>query len=112
VPKRRKYEGKWFQASCSVCVPRSSRAAAINRSVGEFSLSFILAVGSLSNMFTTYSHTLVVSSPAGLRLEISCESDKKKMNLIFNYNKKIFLTEKMKHACRRENEKQGIGKIS
>jgi hypothetical protein len=34
------------------------------------------------------------------------------MNLIFNYDKKIFLTEKMKHACRRENEKQGIGKIS
>jgi hypothetical protein len=29
-----------------------------------------------------------------LRLEISCESDKKKMNLIFNYDKKIFLTEK------------------
>jgi hypothetical protein len=28
------------------------------------------------------------SSPAGLRLEISCESDKKKMNFIFNYGKK------------------------
>jgi hypothetical protein len=34
-------------------------------------------------------------SPAGLRLEISCESDKKKMNLIFDYDKKIFLTEKL-----------------
>jgi hypothetical protein len=29
-----------------------------------------------------------------LRLEISCESDKKKMNLIFNYSKKNFLTGK------------------
>jgi hypothetical protein len=38
-----------------------------------------------------------------LRLEISCDSDKKKMNFIFNYHKKIFLTGKMKHACRREN---------
>jgi hypothetical protein len=30
---------------------------------------------------------------------MSCESDKKKMNFIFNYDKKIFLTGKMKHAC-------------
>jgi len=30
-----------------------------------------------------------------LRLEISCESDKKKMNLNFNQAKKIFLTEKL-----------------
>ena len=52
------------------------------------------------------------SSPAGLRLEISCESDKKKMNFIFNYDKKIFLTEKMKRACRRQNEKKFVGKIS
>jgi hypothetical protein len=51
-------------------------------------------------------------SPAGLRLEISCESDKKKMNLIFDYDKKIFLTEKLMQACRRENKQQGIEKIS
>src|SRR5215831_6554976 len=43
------------------------------------------------NLFT---HALWLSSPAGLRLEISCESDKKKMNLIFDYDKKIFLTGK------------------
>jgi hypothetical protein len=49
-------------------------------------------------------------SPAGLRLEISCESDKKKMNFIFDYDKKIFLTGKMKHACRRENKKQSVEK--
>jgi len=29
-----------------------------------------------------------------LRLEISCDSDKKKMNLIFNFDKKILLTGK------------------
>jgi hypothetical protein len=46
-----------------------------------------------------------------LRLEISCESDKKKMNFIFNYHKKIFLTEKMKCACRRETKKQCVKKF-
>jgi len=54
---------------------------------------------------------LWLPSPAGLRLEISCESDKKKMNFIFDYNKKILLTAKMKHACRRENKKQCVEKI-
>jgi len=43
-----------------------------------------------------------------LRLEISCESDKKKMNFIFNYDKKISLTAKMKRASRRENKKQCV----
>ena len=38
-------------------------------------------------------------SPAGLRLEIRCESDKKKMNLIFNFEEKNFLTMKLKRAC-------------
>jgi len=58
-------------------------------------------------------HTCFVAALAsGLRLEISCESDKKKMNFIFNYDKKIFLTEKMKHACRRETKKQCVKTIS
>jgi hypothetical protein len=38
-------------------------------------------------------------SPAGLRLETSCENDKKKMNFIFNFEEKIFLTKKLKRAC-------------
>ena len=63
-------------------------------------------------MFTTYSHKLVVVLASGLRLEISCESDKKKMNFIFNYDKKIFLTEKMKCACRRETKKKCVERIS
>jgi len=40
-----------------------------------------------------------------LRLEIRCESDKKKMNFIFNYDKKIFLTGKMQRASGRVNKK-------
>jgi hypothetical protein len=64
----------------------------------------------LPEIFQTCSqliHTRFVAALAsGLRLEISCESDKKKMNFIFNYDKKLFLTEKMKCACRRETKKQ------
>ena len=58
LSKRRKYEGKCLEPSGSVCVPRDFREAAIDRSVEKFSLLFILAAGSFSNMFTTYSHTL------------------------------------------------------
>jgi len=46
-----------------------------------------------------------------LRLEISCESDKKKMNFIFNYDKKILLTAKMKRVSRRENKKPCVEEI-
>ena len=58
MPKRRKYEGKRLEPSCSVGLLRRLCASAIDRSVEEFSLLFILAAGSFSNMFTTYSHTL------------------------------------------------------
>jgi hypothetical protein len=34
------------------------------------------------------------------------------MNFIFDYDKKNFLTGKIKHACRRENKKQCVEKIS
>jgi hypothetical protein len=60
------------------------------------------------NLFT---RALWLPSPAGLRLEISCESDKKKMNLIFDYDKKFSLTEKMKHACRRKKKKRCVEKF-
>jgi len=60
------------------------------------------------NLFT---RALWLPSPAGLRLEISCESDKKKMNLIFDYDKKFSLTEKMKHACRRKKKKRCVKKF-
>ena len=60
------------------------------------------------NLFT---RALWLPSPAGLRLEISCESDKKKMNLIFDYDNKFSLTEKMKHACRRKKKKRCVKKF-
>ena len=34
------------------------------------------------------------------------------MNFIFDYDKKISLTEKTKHACRRENKKQCVAKLT
>src|SRR5262245_38050560 len=65
----------------------------------------------LKHVHNLFTYALWLSSPAGLRLEISCESDKKKMNLIFDYDKKIFLTGKMKRACRRENRKSVSKKL-
>ena len=41
----------------------------------------------LKHVHNLFTHALGSSSPAGLRLEITHESDKKKMNLIFNYDK-------------------------
>jgi len=48
----------------------------------------------LKHVHNLFTRRLWLLSPAGLRLEISCESDKKKMHFIFNYDKKIFLTRK------------------
>ena len=66
----------------------------------------------LKHVHNLFTRPLWLPSPAGLRLEISCESDKKKMNFIFDYDQKFFLTGKMKHARRRENKKQCVEKIS
>jgi len=55
---------------------------------------------------------LWLPSPAGLRLEISCESDKKKMNFIFNYIQKISLTEKMKRARRCKTKNSALKEFS
>ena len=117
MSNRRKYEGKCLKESRSVCFSRSSDSPATVRSVGEFSLLFILAAGSFSNMFTTYSHTFGVVLASRLRLEISHESDKKKMNLILDFGKKISLTEKMKGArwCETKNsvsKKPGASQIA
>ena len=66
----------------------------------------------LKHVHNLFTYALWLPSPAGLRLEIRCESDKKKMNFIFDYDQKIFLTEKMKHVCRRETKKQCVENIS
>ena len=69
---------------------------------------------SLSDVSQTCSQLIhmrfVAALASGLRLEISCESDKKKMNLIFGYDKKFPLTEKMKHASRRKRKKRCVKK--
>jgi len=46
-----------------------------------------------------------------LRLEIGRESDKKKMNLNFDYERKIFLTEKIKRRFGAK-QKQRVEKVS
>src|SRR5262245_52116324 len=58
----------------------------------------------LRNVHNLFTCALWLPSPAGLRLEISDESDKKKMNFIFNRNEKIFLTKKTTRACRSEKK--------
>jgi hypothetical protein len=58
-------------------------------------------LGSVHNLFTC---TLRLPSPAGLRLEIRCEIDKKKINFIFNCSEKIFLTKKTERACPHERK--------
>ena len=65
----------------------------------------------LKHVHNLFTRALWLPSPVGLRLEISCESDKKKMNLIFDYDKKFSLTEKMKHACRRKRKKRCVKKF-
>jgi hypothetical protein len=59
----------------------------------------------LKHVHNLFTRIFWSSSPAGLRLEITCETDKKKMNLIFNYDKKIFLTGKEARVSA-SNEKQ------
>jgi hypothetical protein len=59
LPGRRKYEGKRLDVSCGVCLARSSRVPAINDRVEQLLPLFILAAGSFSNMFTTYSHAVL-----------------------------------------------------
>ena len=53
----------------------------------------------LRNVHNLFTCPLWLPSPAGLRVEISCETDKKKINFIFNCSEKIFLTKKRKRAC-------------
>ena len=96
------------------CTFITTRARTRNQSFWQGAFAVVRSWGRkfLKHVHNLFTHALWSSSPAGLRLEISCESDKKKMNFIFNYDKKIFLTEKMKRACRRENKKQRVEKIS
>ena len=57
---------------------------------------FILAGGSFSEVFTTYSH--------GLRVEIRFKIDKKKIEFYFSVIKKNFLTKKRNARVRGKTE--------
>jgi hypothetical protein len=94
LSKRRKHEGKCLEASCGVCARRDRPEAAINRSVEEFSLLLILAAGSFSNMFTTYSHTLCGILASGLETRNQLRKRQEKNEFNFRLGQKIFLTEK------------------
>jgi hypothetical protein len=62
----------------------------------------------LRNVHNLFTRALVSSSPAGLRLEIAFEIDKKKnekKEFYFSSRTKIFLTRKEKRTCPRENRK-------
>jgi len=65
----------------------------------------------LKHVHNLFTRAFWLPSPVGLRLEISCESDKKKMNLIFDYDKKFPLTEKMKHTSRGKRKKRCVKKF-
>src|SRR3954465_9486629 len=69
-----------------ICIPSMDRAAFYV--VHSYNWKFL---GSVHNLFTC---ALLPPSPAGLRVEITCETDKKKINFIFNCSEKISLTKK------------------
>ena len=91
VPKKRKYEGKCFETSCSACFPRSSRAAAINRGIEEFSLLVTRAVRNFSNMFTTYSHMLCIVLASRLETRNQLRKRQEKNEFNFQFRQKNFL---------------------
>ena len=62
----------------------------------------------LRNVHNLFTCALCPSSPAGLRLEIRFEIDKKKMNFIFSRDEKFLLTRKMKRACASEKENDRV----
>ncbi len=92
MPKRRKYEAKRLEASFSVSFT-TTLARMHNQSFwcGAFAVVHSRYRKFLKHVHNLFTHALWLPSPAGLRLEISCESDKKKMNFIFNYATKNFL---------------------
>jgi hypothetical protein len=56
MSKTRKYEGELPDAPFTLSLSTRPGGCAINRSVVDLIVLFILAAGSFSEMFTTYSH--------------------------------------------------------
>jgi hypothetical protein len=95
LSKRNKYEGKCLEPSRSVCVPRDFREAAINRSVEELSLVFILAAGS-SQTCSQLIHThFIVVLASGLETRNRLRKRQEKNEFNFQLGQKNFLTEKL-----------------
>ena len=94
-----------------ICITKLARSSNQSFCRGVFPVVHSCCLKFLKHVHNLFTHALRSSSPAGLRLEISCENDKKKMNLIFNYSQKIFLTGQMKHACRCKNRNSVLKKI-
>jgi len=72
---------------------------------GAFAVVHSRCRKSLKHVHNLFTRRLWLPSPAGLRLEIRCESDKKKMNFIFNYGKIMFLTGKRSSRVDLKTEK-------
>ena len=67
------------------CVFTKTRVRTRNQSFwrGVFAVVHSCRRKFLKHVHNLFTHTLWLSSPAGLRLEIGCENDKKKMNFNF-----------------------------
>ena len=88
MAKRRKYEGKQLDWASNVRLPRRSRARVITRSRAKLLLLFIRAAGNFSNMFTTYSHTLVVVLASGLETRNQLRKRQEKNEFYFQLRQK------------------------
>ena len=112
MPKRRKYEGKRLKPSCSVRLLGRSCASAINRSVGEFSMLFILAAGSFSNMFTTYSHMLCGCPRQRLETRNQLRKRQEKNEFYFRLRPKKILDWENEARVSSQNQETVCSKIS
>ena len=93
----------------SVRFPQRSRAHPHSVLVASSFLRFSFSRLEVSQKCSQLIHmTLRLLSPAGLRLEISRETDKKKINFIFNCSEKIFLTKKQERTSPTERKKQCV----
>ena len=83
ISKRRKYEAKQVEWSGAVCLPGRWSAQASSGSGAKLVISFILAAGNFSNMFTTYSHMLCVVLASGLETRNQLQKRQEKNEFYF-----------------------------
>ena len=112
MPKGRKYEGKCLEAPCSVCLPRSSCAAVINRSVGEFSLLFILSAGSFSTCSQLIHTRFVAALASGLETRNQLRKRQEKNEFYFRLRPKKILDWENEARVSSQNQETVCSKIS